>query len=214
MIKLSVKANAVTSLTDARYFSARGVDWIGFQMEPGSERYVSPDEVQAIKNWVDGVKIVGEFDLTPISEIIAISKEVNLDAVQVGQFADKDELMRLKGTPVIKEVVILENMEEAEVLEHFLDYSPFCEYFLLDLVKSGINWEEIQLNRPLPIKLYQSLCKHNKVLLNIPFQPATLPAIVHSLQPYGICIAGGDEEKTGIKSFEQLDELFDLFQMV
>lgn len=213
MINISVKANAVANLTDARYFASKGVDWMGFVLEQGQENALSKQQFQAITEWVGGVRLVGEFDLTPASEILSLATELKLDAVQVGMFAERDPLMQLKNITVMKEVVISNDMEETDILEHFLDYSPFCEFFILDLRKSGISWQQI-LNKELyPLSMFQNLCKYNKVFLNIDMTPANLPAIVATLEPYGICVTGGAEEKVGYKSFDELDEIFDLFEM-
>lgn len=213
MLKISIKANSVTNLTDARYFAARGADWMGFRLEPGHEDSVSTETFEEIRGWIDGVKIVGEFDLMPVPQIRQIAKERSLDAVQVGMFAERDALMGMKNLILIKEVVLLENMEEIELLEHFLDYSPFCQYFLLDFIKSGITWADLQKNRPLPLKVFQSLCKHNRVFIHIDMTPATLPSIVSTLKPFGICVRGGSEEKPGYKSYDELDAIFDLFEL-
>lgn len=213
MINISVKANAITNLTDARYFAARGVDWMGFVLEQGQENAVSQEQFQAIREWVDGVHFVGEFDLTPAGEILSLANELQLDAMQVGMFAERDPLMQLKDKTVMKEVVISEDMEETDILEHFLDYSPFCEYFILNLRKSGITWQQIENKELYPLSMFQNLCKHNKVFLDIEMNPANLPAIIGTLKPYGICLSGGTEEKVGYKSFDELDEIFDLFEM-
>lgn len=213
MINLSVKADAITNLTDARYFAARGVDWMGFVLEEGNENAVSKEQFTSIREWVDGVKFVGEFDLTPAEEILALSKELNFDTAQIGMFAERDPLMKLKDLAVIKEVVITETMEETDILEHFLDYSPFCEYFLLNLRKSGIVWSQIESKELYPLTMFQNLCKHNKVFLDIEMSTANLPSIIGTLQPHGLCVSGGAEEKVGFKSFDELDEIFDLFEL-
>ncbi len=213
MINLSVKANAVTNLTDARYFAARGVDLMGFVLETGQDNAVSKDQFEAIREWVDGVRFVGEFELSPAEEILQLATELQLDAVQVGMFTERDPLMKLKDLTIIKEVVIAETMEETDILEHFLDYSPFCEFFILNLRKSGITWPQIENKELFPLSMFQNLCKHNKVFLDIDMTPANLPSIIGTLKPYGICVTGGSEEKVGYKSFDELDEIFDLFEM-
>ncbi len=213
MLDISIKANSVTNLTDARYFAARGVDWMGFCLEPRHELSITPDTFRQIREWIDGVKIVGEYDLTPVPDIRLQAEELALDAIQVGMFAERDALMGMKNLIAIKEVVLLENMEETDLLEHFLDYSPFCQYFLLDFIKSGISWHDLQNNQPLPLKVFQSLCRHNRVFIHIDMTPATLPGIVNTLKPFGICVSGGEEEKPGYKSYEELDAIFDLFEM-
>ena len=58
MLKTKIKANSITNLTDARYFAAWEVEWLGFNLNPGES--IALQQVPAIKDWVDGVKIVGE----------------------------------------------------------------------------------------------------------------------------------------------------------
>ena len=42
MLKKRVKAGSVTHLTDARYFAAWDVEFIGFCFDPESSDYISP----------------------------------------------------------------------------------------------------------------------------------------------------------------------------
>ncbi len=63
MLKTLVKASNITNLTDARYFSALEVEWLGYHLEKGAETYIEPQNIIAIKEWVEGPKTVGEFGL-------------------------------------------------------------------------------------------------------------------------------------------------------
>lgn len=56
-----VKAGSITNLTDARFFAAYDVDYIGFCFDPLSPDYISPQNALAIKGWIAGPKIVAEF---------------------------------------------------------------------------------------------------------------------------------------------------------
>ena len=49
---MKIIANRVTNLTDARYFAAMGVDWIGFDM--GTDSQLSIEHVIAFSDWVEG----------------------------------------------------------------------------------------------------------------------------------------------------------------
>ena len=55
-----VKAGSVSSLSDARYFAGMGVDWLGFDIDPDSPHYVSPELYQSLAGWVTGPKRVVE----------------------------------------------------------------------------------------------------------------------------------------------------------
>ena len=61
MLKKRVKAGSVTHLTDARYFAAWDVEFIGFCFDPESSDYISPQDALAIKGWLSGVQFVAEF---------------------------------------------------------------------------------------------------------------------------------------------------------
>ena len=69
-----IKAGSITNLTDARFFAAYDVDYIGFCFDPVSPDYISPQNALAIKGWISGPKIVAEFvnqDLDNVKNIIS-----------------------------------------------------------------------------------------------------------------------------------------------
>ena len=70
MLSKIVKAGSITNLTDARFFAAYDVDFIGFNFDPKSPDYISPQNALAIKGWITGPKIVAE--LIRISIILKI----------------------------------------------------------------------------------------------------------------------------------------------
>lgn len=72
--KKIIKAGSITNLTDARFFAAYDVDYIGFCFDPLSPDYISPQNALAIKGWISGPKIVAEFanqDLENVKNIIS-----------------------------------------------------------------------------------------------------------------------------------------------
>ncbi|MDX1479607.1 MAG: hypothetical protein R3301_17970 [Saprospiraceae bacterium] len=59
-----VIATGITNLTDARYFSAMGVDWMGFDLT--REPRISRERMQAIMDWVEGPRWLVELDGTAL----------------------------------------------------------------------------------------------------------------------------------------------------
>lgn len=209
MLRTKIKATAINNLTDARYFAAREVEWLGFQFGGDPETSISPMAARAIVEWVDGVKIVGEFGLATSDDIITASGSMRFDAVQVGMFTPTSELEKLQDLTIIKEVVVTSASTEGEIWGHFTEYQPFVTYFLLDFTKSGIRWEQLKTGRPLTLDFLAKLCDLHKILFALDFSPSEVEQVLESLNPAGLSLSGGGEEKIGLKSFDELDEILD-----
>ena len=93
MLKTRIKASQVTNLTDSRYFAAREVEWLGFNLDAGTENFIHPQNIKAIKEWLEGPKIVGEFGMQDSNEIKAAIDFLGLDVIQVGMYADTGSLV-------------------------------------------------------------------------------------------------------------------------
>jgi phosphoribosylanthranilate isomerase len=210
MLKTKVKASAVANLTDARYFAAWGVEWLGFNFDPGAESYIEPPAMQAIREWVDGVKIVGEFGLQPFAEIRDAVQLLRLDAVQVGMYsplsaADAAAL----GVPLIREIV-LERPADLEAATPLMDaLSSATDFFLLDFEKNHLAWHELDGEAR---AMLQTLSRQYLLLLSIAAAAEEMHELLDTLHPYGINLRGGQEEKVGFKSFDELDEVFEVLE--
>jgi len=53
MLTTTVKASSISNLTDARYFAAWHVDWLGFDLTANGLSVLSLPEVKEIKDWID-----------------------------------------------------------------------------------------------------------------------------------------------------------------
>ena len=208
MLKTKVKASSVTNLTDARYFAAWEIEWLGFNFDTGSEAYIQPQVMQAIKEWVDGVRIVGEFSLQPAGEILQAADLLELEAVQLPMFTDTDTLQELHRAevPVLLEVILETPGELATAGGRMEEQEPFVVAFLLNFDKNGIGWEQLDEQARQQLR---SLCRDYRIILSMDFGAAALEEVLESVQPYGINVRGGAEEKVGFKSFDELDELFE-----
>jgi len=213
MLRTKVKASSVTNLTDARYFAAREVEWMGFVLDPASELYVAPRDVQAIRDWIDGPGAVGEFGMQSAGEIQTAVELLQLDAIQAGMFTSAETLTELQASqPVIKEVVIETDSAEAFLLEQFDEFAHLAAFFLLNFEKNGITWRQLQ-QRGGPSLALRSICRQHAVYLAIDLDTEHLDELLIELQPEGLSLQGGKEEKTGYKSFDEIDDIFDALEM-
>lgn len=212
MQKTKIKASSVTSLTDARYFAAREVEWLGFRLMGSPEEVISLNAAKAIAEWVDGVKIVGEFEFATAEEIMNAHQSLPFDTVQIGMYFPLSELDKLAAFTIIKEVVIGDGTTGVEIEAHLKEYSRHCQYFLLDFTKSGYNWSRLTRNEPVWLPVLKNIGAKYMTILSIDFDAGSAEEIINTLRPVGVALAGGAEEKIGLKSFDELDEILDALE--
>jgi phosphoribosylanthranilate isomerase len=214
MLKTKVKASSITNLTDARYFAAWEVEWLGFDLEMGSETQVSPQFVHAIKDWVEGVKVVGEFGMASADEIIMAAETMSLDMVQVSMFTSLNEVKEIKGIPVIKEIIVDNNTSEATLEEILKSFAPHCHAFILNFDKNQIGYNDLKEEMVLSISSLKGFCEEYPILVSLNFQPNSLAEFLEQIKPLGINVKGGEEEKVGFKSFDELDQIFESIEIL
>lgn len=213
MLKTKVKASSITNLTDARYFAAWEVEWLGFNFNLGDDTYIAPQEMKAIKEWVDGVKFVGEFGLQSVENIIDAVKLLELDAVQLGAFSTTTDLQVLhqQDITLFKEVVITEQSAWPTIEQLLEEQSTFVAYFLLDFSKNGMKWEDMD---DAAVQQLQALSKKYPVLISIGGSASDFEKMLDTTAIEGISVQGGEEEKVGFKSFDELDDLLDVLAIL
>ena len=106
-----MKISHVNNLTDARYFAAAGVRFLGFCCNPGASQYCSVSRISEICQWIEGPEFVLEFDgWQSEQEIETILSSVTVQAVHFGAFSTYQSSF---GIPVFKDF-IFENIADAD----------------------------------------------------------------------------------------------------
>jgi phosphoribosylanthranilate isomerase len=195
-----IKAARITNLTDARYFAAKEVDFLGFNLEEGTEGYLDPMYMKAMREWVQGPKIVGEYAVTPARIVREAADFFTLEGVQLRASAHVNDLDLFEGYTVLLHV----DTDLASAFALMEQTVPKVAYFILDV--STEQWPHAR-------ETLQQLCVRFPVLLNPHVHPSLLPEIMEALQPAGLNLTGGEEEKVGVKSFDELEEIFELFEV-
>jgi len=212
MLKTRIKASQIGNLTDARYFAAWQVEWLGFSLDAASGRPLNPTQVQALKAWVEGPKMVGEFGLQNPEEIATAVNMLNLDMVQVSPFASVKEIHQQIDVPIIKNIVP-ESIDDLPLLyDQLKQEAHFVEAFLLHLDKVGISWSMVKAGDGINMIKLKDWCQDFPIILSLDFEAPEVLEIIEELQPYGLNLVGGEEEKVGLKSFDDLDAVFELLE--
>lgn len=211
MLKTIIKASEIANLTDARYFAAWGVEWLGFCLDENHPNYINPMEFHAMREWLVGPKIVGEFGpMVDSDRLHKMIEELKLDAIQLGSFTKASEVAHLSGHVVIIREQVLENWDALDQLTADWDeWHDLVEFFILDLEKNGLRWTDLKAEST-TLKELQILAKNYPLVLSIPFQAEEYEEMMEQLELHGLSLKGGEEEKVGYKSFDQLDDIYEV----
>jgi phosphoribosylanthranilate isomerase len=196
MLKTKVKISKVNNLTDARYFAAMGADYLGFCCNAGTEMYCSPGRIKEIAEWVEGPQFVLEFDgWQEASDITSILITGLGQAVHFGAFATYTDDF---SVPVFKDY-ILENIKESELSGvHY------------PVIRSEKSYNQLDAEELTGVK---NFCNSFRVFLDLSFTPDELPELLNTLPVYGLILRGGQEEKVGFKSYNELDKIFEKLEL-
>jgi len=199
-----IKASRVAHLTDARYFAAKEVDYLGFNLEAGTEGYLDPMYMKAIREWVEGPKIVGEFSRTPIRVVSEAAAFYGLDVVQVSARNYGSDLAELEGLEVILE---LEAGPEGLLFSKaaLQAFAPHADVFLFNF-SGTTNLKSIFYAEK---ETWRDLFSIRPSLLQADIPATDWPEILEVFGLAGLSIVGGEEEKVGVKSYDQIDDIFE-----
>lgn len=199
-----IKICGITNLADARYAAGASADYLGFILHPGSPRYVGPEMVRDIREWLYGPQTVGVFvDLTAeaVEEATAIA---GFDLIQL-HGNETPEACSSISKPVIKAVHIGgSGTASASTAEELLvvaeRYEGAADYLLLDTARGGLSggtgeafdWSIVP-DLPLPVFLAGGL------------NPENVGKAIQACRPFAVDSSSGVEEAPGRKDFPLID---------
>ena len=107
--KTKIYISGVTNLSDARYAAGMMVDFIGFCIDDHHETSISEENFGAINNWIEGIRVVGEFYEKTVDEINDLIDKYSLDYIQL-PITRLQDASRLDTT-----VILLANQVDEEL---------------------------------------------------------------------------------------------------
>lgn len=193
----------ITNLSDARFAAAADADFVGFSFDPASSNYVEPSRMMEMRGWLSGPQIVGNFNLIAPDELNREIAEYSLEAVEVpyeiyagyARSVHAPTIMRLK----------LSALDQAGI-RHFDG-----DYLLLHADALFPNWTLTKANRQL-FQLLQDACAQTRCIIDIPAETTQLREMVAALDPYAICLYGGQEQRPGIREFADMQEMLEALE--
>ncbi|MEX0966360.1 MAG: hypothetical protein WD077_03915 [Bacteroidia bacterium] len=204
-----LKIGRIDNLSDARYGAGVGASYAGFCFELNHPQYLTPEKATAIMAWLEGPKMVGEFDIQDAEEINTLSNLLELDMVQLKDPRPVQMLQKVEK-PLIQNLW-LDRMSTQEVKDFIEASQDAVEMYLLSFSGSfeqQNKWLEIPANQ----KLLTELTEDYMILLGFSFNTENLLPILERYTPHGINLQGEPESKPGYKDFEDLIDLVELLE--
>lgn len=184
MLKRSVIAADITNLTDARYFSSWGVDYLLFDLA-----HVAIDEVATILDWVDGVRPLLQINADSLGFLDEAMIKIKPHAIGS---SDKD---------------IFEGLLNLG-LDCLLFFS-FIQEKDMDQQKM-IVLSEIECIDPKTLQISPSDLA--QTFIAPPSDLESLKRTIESNSNLGLILEGGDELQVGMKNYDALDPLLEFLE--
>ena len=207
LLRRPVKAAAVASLTDARYFAALGVEYLGFALEPGG---IPLAEAIAVREWVSGPQIVAECGGLPLDDVVELCRALRPDAVQVGPFAAVGQVAEATALPVLQAIPLDAGLTPDLVDAQRTAAPPAA--LVVDATGVAGGWSGLRQNATW-LPWLREVSAELPVLLELTATAEELEAILAELPEVGLQVRGGDEEAVGVKSFAELDAWFERLEV-
>ena len=198
-LKSNVKINAVNNLSDARYSAGMGVNLLGFCLDEHHPKFVNMAKLGALANWVSGVQLVFEFNNFN-TEIFEQARQVAVPHfVQVFDVSNWD-LLEKTSLPII----------------HKINFDPRECDLTIALTSSPANYILLESNADFSLEIYaeelKALSSVKHICLGWGITKENIENIMNDVSPWAIAIEGGEEERPGIKTFEEMAEILELLE--
>ena len=184
---MQLKISNITNLTDARFFSAVGVHYLGFCFDVLNENNISVAKAKEITGWLHEPVIIGEFGSHQTKEEIEfIAKQMELNEIQI----PFNHIQ--KAALNFDKFLVADNWTTIKIQQS------------TDFLVLKIKEDEIESSA------MKDLLRHNKVFIETDFTKENILSIVEILQPYGIQITCKKEEKAGLSFVDEYAEIVEM----
>ncbi len=210
MLKTKFKASKIANLTDARYFAAWDVDYIGFDMVSGSETKISFNEFYAMNDWIEGPQSVIEIGSFPEEKTIElVINDSKIKYVEIGMFCSMDIINKFikADKNLFFHFIFSKDLNLELTIENFEKSKNIIDHYVFDLHLLEDNWKEKKYT-----DFIQKIAKEHSVFLDGNFSKNEIEKLI-TWNITGFSAKGGEEEKVGYKSFDELDEIFEALEI-
>ncbi|MFN4082755.1 MAG: hypothetical protein ACK4K9_03920 [Bacteroidia bacterium] len=197
MSKTRIKLGSINNLSDARWAAAGNIDFIGFCFDGSSPNFIPPVKAQEIIEWTSGIGVVAEFGPNNTEqEILDITELLNADMVEISSTTNPQIISKLQ-IPVLVNINI-SDLNELDIEKKMAEFGNAKAYLFS---ASNNNYD---------CNVLVNICQKHPVIWGLPTDKSSIKNILNSFNLYGVNLFAGNEEKTGIKDFDELADMVDL----
>ncbi|MGB1205888.1 MAG: hypothetical protein ACPG5B_09590 [Chitinophagales bacterium] len=204
-----IKASHITNLSDARYF-ATFTEMMSFNFDKDSKNSVSTSLAKEMIGWITGPRIIGEFGNQKENYINEIANSLQISDIQTNINLNFAKLNPIIST-IIQRIEINEFLDADRLEALLFSQNQGIAYFLLDF--SAYTWEILQKHTHFSPAFLSDLCSEYPIILKMPFSADNVLAIVNTIQPFAIELSGGEEQKVGLRVFDDLDPIVEQLEI-
>ncbi len=197
---IKIKICGITSLEDAQYGAALGVDYLGFNFYSKSPRYIGPQKAGLIIESLPGsVKKVGIFVNASIDKIKTVILKTGIDFVQLHGEETPTDCNQIT-CPVIKAFRVRDDFSES-VLNPYSVYAILLDAY--DKNKRGgtgmiLPWDKIP-----------RIGETHKIFLAGGLNFDNIEEACQIVRPYAVDLNSGVENSPGIKNHSLMKKIVD-----
>jgi len=196
----------INNLTDARYFAAWNADFLSLNIDPTADKFVRPEYFHALQEWIEGPEFMFMPGRDQMSDLDAVLKLYTEEPLLLLTGAQAQE----KKYPYYQRIQV-PLQSSINGIGSTLDKN--ASGILMDLTESGVTWNDIKQNKLGAYNEWKKLCAEFPIFIHLDLNAADLEEII-SLGIEGICLTGGEEERVGVKSFDELDSIFERLEEI
>jgi len=195
MYRTQVYAKNIKNLTDARYFSARQVEWMSFQL-PEMDYEKAKEWFEDIIQWVEGPYFALHLSEIRNDQLNALARHPKIQGLQI--LAGMNDPIAQKY--LFREVHLSMDLDKEALILH-------TNAILLNAK------DELGVHHP-RFKEWITFCfqKNVPIWLELPLD-TELDPLLEQYFFQGIVLEGGQEEKTGVQVYDQIDKILDALEL-
>ena len=205
-----VKICGLKTLADARFCAGVGADYLGFIQHSPSPRYIPPDQVKEIKEWIYGPETVGVFVNLDAETVNVSSETAGFDWVQL-HGDESPSYCRRMTRPIIKTLNVRPRAKVRSLSKILVAYENCVDAFLLDTWDPKLSGGT---GKVFDWSVAKALAKDFPIILAGGLNPANVKEAIQSVSPWGIDVCSGLEETPGAKDFDLITSLFESIKEV